>query len=295
MYLKYNCVVFFVWLMAVSPCLAVIGPISSIIVDNPNGTAPYNLLGITVGSYTVTSERLGAGTSTIDPGGTSLSRLDNLDLSDGYAASAGSSFKTVGFGGTTLWKDSNGDNPDFFYFESGGEDSPSLQAILPGGVLGQAFTVSGQWGQTGYNRPAVSVDGEAMQGQPIVGFALAITDLLDASGAPLTNSSVIEGIFVTRNGMDPMTICCVVPPLVAATNPNPADEASDVVRDVVLSWVPAPVAQTHDVYFGTDFDDVNNGDDSVKVGPGQDALTYNPPGLLDFGQKYFCLYPGYRK
>jgi len=59
--------------------------------------------------------------------------------------------------------------------------SASGTAILPNGVVGQAVTVSGKWGQTKYNRPAVSVDGEAMQNQPIVGFAFSITDLLDAS------------------------------------------------------------------------------------------------------------------
>jgi len=293
MYLKYRSAVFLIWLMAVSLCSAAIGPITSVTCDHPNGTAPYNLLSITVGSYTVTAERLGVGTSTIDPGGTSLSRLDNLDLSDGYSTSAGSSFKTVRFGGKTLWKDSNGDNPDFFYFESGGDsgDQPALQVILPGGVRGQAVRVIGQWGRTGYNRPAVSVDGEAMQGQPIVGFALAITDLRDASGAPLTNSSVIEGIFVTRNGMDPMTICCVVPPPVTATSPNPADGATDVVRDIVLRWAPASIAKTHDVYLGTSFQDVNEATrmtpKGVLVALGQDANSYDPDGLLNFGQTYF--------
>ena len=42
--------------------------------------------------------------------------------------------------------------------------------------------------------------------------------------------------------------------------PNPADGAADVLRDVVLSWKPGNNAVTHDVYFGTDFNDVNNAD-----------------------------------
>jgi hypothetical protein len=36
-----------------------------------------------------------------------------------------------------------------------------------------------------------------------------------------------------------------------AGNPNPANEATDVPRDVVLSWTAGQFAATHDVYFGT--------------------------------------------
>jgi hypothetical protein len=279
------------FVVAMPVCSAAIVPINSVTCDHPNGTAPYNLLSITAGGYTVKAEQLGVGTSSIVPAGTPLPRLDNLDLSDGYSTSAATTYKTVGFGGKTTWKDSNGDNPDFFIFESGGEDSPALSAILPGDVLGQAVTVSGKWGQTNYNRPAVSVDGEAMQNQPIVGFALAITDLLDAAGKPLTNNSEIEGIQTTRNGMDPMTYCAVVPWMVLAKDPRPADEAADVRREAVLSWKPAEGVTAHDVYFGTSLASVSNASRTVPLGAlvsrAQDVNTYDPPGLLALGQTYY--------
>ena len=278
--------------VVVPMCSAAIVPITSVTCDHPTGTPPYNLLSITVGSYTVTADRLGVGTSSIVPAGTLLPRLDNLDLSEGYSTSAGTIYKTVGFGGSPTWKDSNGDNPDFFIFESGGEDAPAIAAILPGGVVGQAVTVAAtKWGQTKYNRPAVSVDAEAMQGQPIVGFAFAITDLLDAGGKPLTNSSVIEGIQTTRNGMDPMTYCAVMPLMVLAKNPSPADKATEVLRDAVLSWKPADGVKVQDVYFGTNANSVGNASRTnpmgVLVSQAQDANTYDPPGSLALGQTYY--------
>ncbi len=74
----------------------------------------------------------------------------------------------------------------------------------------------------------------------------------------------------------------------AARDPSPADGAVDVARDVILSWVPGAFAVTHDVYFGTSFDDVNAA--GADLAPGvqasldQDTNTYDPPGLLEFGQ-----------
>ncbi|KPL20797.1 MAG: hypothetical protein AMJ75_11180, partial [Phycisphaerae bacterium SM1_79] len=76
-----------------------------------------------------------------------------------------------------------------------------------------------------------------------------------------------------------------------AGNPNPADMATDVPRDVVLSWTPAEYADKHDVYFGTVFDDVNDADRNdprdVLASEGQSPATYEPEGLLDFGQTYY--------
>ena len=75
-----------------------------------------------------------------------------------------------------------------------------------------------------------------------------------------------------------------------AGKPIPANEASDVLRDVVLNWTAGEFAATHDVYFGTVYEDVNDADTTntlgVLVGPGQDANTYDV-GRLDLGQTYY--------
>jgi hypothetical protein len=71
-----------------------------------------------------------------------------------------------------------------------------------------------------------------------------------------------------------------------ASNPNPADESTDVPRDVVLSWKPGPFAAPtngHKVYFGESFNDVNDGIGGVT----QDANSYAPLQRLDFNTTYY--------
>jgi hypothetical protein len=77
-------------------------------------------------------------------------------------------------------------------------------------------------------------------------------------------------------------------PDLLAFDPVPTDRAEDISRDVTLSWKPGDFAQNHDVYIGTDFNDVNNADASSQllVSPNQDVNTYNP-GRLEFKKKYF--------
>ncbi len=86
-----------------------------------------------------------------------------------------------------------------------------------------------------------------------------------------------------------------VPPafkkILTAVEPSPEDGVVDVPRDTALSWAPGPFADTHNVYLGTVFDDVNDADTTntrdVLVSPGQTATTYDPEGLLDFSQTYY--------
>jgi hypothetical protein len=63
--------------------------------------------------------------------------------------------------------------------------------------------------------------------------------------------------------------------------PDPGDNAKDVPRDKVLSWQPGNWVEKHDVYLGTDWDDVNDATtDSVGIYKGrQDPCEYNPGGL----------------
>jgi len=80
-------------------------------------------------------------------------------------------------------------------------------------------------------------------------------------------------------------------PLGSASNPSPANEAIDIPRDVVLSWMPGEFANTHDVYFGTVFSDVNSASRTnprnVLASSNQSGNSYDPAGLLDFSQTYY--------
>ena len=72
-------------------------------------------------------------------------------------------------------------------------------------------------------------------------------------------------------------------------NPSPVDGATDVPRDVVLSWTPgesvAALSPKHTVFFSENFDDVNDGIGGVT----QDPNVYPVGGTLhlDFGKTYY--------
>ena len=71
-----------------------------------------------------------------------------------------------------------------------------------------------------------------------------------------------------------------------AVEPNPADQATDVPRDVVLSWTPgkyAPAANGHIVYLSENFNDVNDGIGGVR----QSASSYTPPQRLNLETIYY--------
>ncbi|MHC4521375.1 MAG: discoidin domain-containing protein, partial [Planctomycetota bacterium] len=78
---------------------------------------------------------------------------------------------------------------------------------------------------------------------------------------------------------------------VLSSEPSPADKADDVPRDVSLTWTGGVYAATHDVYFGTVFDDVSAATRAdalgVLVSQGQAGTVYDPAGRLDFGQTYY--------
>jgi len=78
---------------------------------------------------------------------------------------------------------------------------------------------------------------------------------------------------------------------VKAADPDPADGAADVPRDVILNWMPGEFAARHDVYFGTSFDDVNNAAVTVDLtGVYRCPLSessYTVPERLDLGETYY--------
>ena len=77
-----------------------------------------------------------------------------------------------------------------------------------------------------------------------------------------------------------------------AYHPNPADGQKDVPLDAIFKWMAGDYADTHDVYFGMVFDDVNdasrgNDPNGILVSQNQAETTYDPPGLLEFDQSYY--------
>ena len=73
-----------------------------------------------------------------------------------------------------------------------------------------------------------------------------------------------------------------------AYNPVPGDEAVNVDPNQDLSWSPGNKAEFHDVYFGSNFDDVNNADTSTaEIYKGRQSETSYEPGTLALGETYY--------
>jgi len=76
---------------------------------------------------------------------------------------------------------------------------------------------------------------------------------------------------------------------VTAWNPFPADRACGVDPSVDLSWMPGTGAISHDVYLGTDADEVQNADSSTSgIYRGRQVPPeYDPPEALGLGETYY--------
>jgi parallel beta-helix repeat protein len=73
----------------------------------------------------------------------------------------------------------------------------------------------------------------------------------------------------------------MIPPSTAYA-PEPTDGAEFVDPNVILSWEPGYRAKLHTVYFGDNFDEVNN----ASAGRPQGTATYTP-GFLELGKTYY--------
>ncbi|GAF78838.1 unnamed protein product, partial [marine sediment metagenome] len=78
-----------------------------------------------------------------------------------------------------------------------------------------------------------------------------------------------------------------------AADPDPTNALAGVPLSVVLGWTPGVGADRHDVYFGTDFDDVNDANRGnplgVLVSENQVDSTHDPCGvdLLEYVKTYY--------
>ena len=135
------------------------------------------------------------------------------------------------------------------------------------------------------------------------------TALIDISGGMLTlagnqvsmiETFISEGIIIGYGGegtvsvtFDGTTNTTMVVGIggPSTSEPDPADEQTDVPRDAVLRWKPGTGAVTHDVYFGTAHDDVEQA--TTTVDPGSvyqgriDTNIYAVTERLEFDHTYY--------
>ncbi len=75
-----------------------------------------------------------------------------------------------------------------------------------------------------------------------------------------------------------------------ASEPDPFDKARNVAVEVVLTWTEGIAADSHDVYFGTSFDEVNEATTPTATLVGDSNTSYapsTPPEYLLFDQTYY--------
>jgi len=76
-----------------------------------------------------------------------------------------------------------------------------------------------------------------------------------------------------------------------AALPEPANQAMDVPRDTALSWLAGDKADTHNVYFGDNFDDVNeasvNDPRNILLAENHTGSTFTIPNILEFNKTYY--------
>ena len=76
---------------------------------------------------------------------------------------------------------------------------------------------------------------------------------------------------------------------ILASNPNPADVATNVQGNPTLTWTAGPYAVTHNVYFGTDYNEVESATSTShpNVDYADIDVSYYQPGVLDFNTTYY--------
>ena len=119
--------------------------------------------------------------------------------------------------------------------------------------LGTAWTY---WPWTGTKTDGTAATGTGGSGNPLGSTG----EVGQGQAAVVTNW--IWRVWTMDPPTNEMPMYALSDPLVivgpAASNPNPANRATDVCPKVVLSWTPGIYADTHDVYLGTVFGDVND-------------------------------------
>ncbi|RKY04060.1 MAG: hypothetical protein DRP56_10575, partial [Planctomycetota bacterium] len=144
-----------------------------------------------------------------------------------------------------------------FYVANGGK----LAAHQDGGLyeLGATTLNVDQWYHVAFVKNGTSaagyIDGNFEFSNAGGDAMIAMANLANIIGAHGTGGrfdGVIDDVRIYGGALSNKALSGV------ATNPVPYDEDSYASGDVLLSWTPSLFAGSHDVYFGTDFNDVND-------------------------------------
>jgi hypothetical protein len=167
---------------------------------------------------------------------------------------------------TLNWDDNNAATMDF---------TPVLDITLDLGPNGYTLTIEGDTISNVTGSLSGTYASAGITNELTMGYAFAFNQ----GEAPGLNMSIDE--IVIMEG---------VPAPVFAALPNPEDGGKDIIRDVILSWTPGEFAETHNLFFGNDFNDVNNATETNLLNTtyveGLDVNSYDI-GSLEFGMTYY--------
>jgi len=126
-----------------------------------------------------------------------------------------------------------------------------------------------------------------------IGYTRQNTVFHDGNASPADGhyfGGAIDEVWILNVALSEAELASIAPTSATASEPTPANDATDVLRDGIFAWMPGEFAQTHDVYLGASLDDVNNASRDnpmeVLVSQGQTDATFDP-GRLEFGQMYY--------
>lgn len=149
------------------------------------------------------------------------------------------------------------------------------------------------------DNPGVTVAAGGDTGKGLIDISGFGTLSLAGDQVAAMESFVSDGTIVGYGGETPVLISydlgtdttrVKAPSPAKASGPSVLDEATDVLREVILTWTAGADAQSQNVYLGTVFADVNAATVAeplgVLVSQAQDANAFDA-GVLEFGQTYY--------
>ena len=187
------------------------------------------------------------------------------------------------------------DSAEEFGYTSYGVVDARFTAVAGGNLVAPVE----QWIHVVYRRSGSAID--LFVDGVLVGTGATLVDCpIDSFGGRAAGDSdgmngfMDEAVIYDRALTDAEIVVHAAAPFVTdvgAIIVQPVDGAVDVPRDTTLSWIAGTSAQTHDVYLGMAFDDVNVASASdprgVLVSQGQADTTYDSESGLEYGQTYY--------
>ena len=190
-----------------------------------------------------------------------------------------------------------GQNPETIRINAKLNDGTALQEDMPTTLAdGQwhmyTITVSSTSGGTIYidaNSEATDANYKGSSFNPTGSIYLGAQNGLDADryfGNSSSSDGLLDDVRIYDRALDANDVLGLYYGTTPASNPSPADDAAAVSTNAVLSWTPGTYAVSHDLYFGTSYDNlVDANHSSSEYIDDLDTNSYDPD--LDTDKTYY--------